>query len=93
VALSSLRPSGRSFPALMCASEVGVTSKITCTCAATRSVTAGVVMRHPVLRFTSSDLNRFFLSLRSELLDECSEMPGHRTRKGVVLVLQALPDC
>jgi hypothetical protein len=51
------------------------------------------IMRHPVLRFTSSDLNRVFLSLRFELLDECSEMPGHRTRKGVVLVLQALPDC
>jgi hypothetical protein len=26
-----------------------------------------------------------------ELLDECSEMPRQRSRKGVVLVLQALP--
>jgi hypothetical protein len=33
------------------------------------------------------------LFLRFELLDECSEMPRHRTREGVVLVLQALPDC
>ena len=41
-----------------------------------------------------SDLNRVaFLSLRFELLDECSEMPGQRSRKGVVLVLEALPDC
>jgi hypothetical protein len=28
-----------------------------------------------------------------ELLDEFSEMPGHGSRKGVVLVLQALPNC
>jgi hypothetical protein len=33
------------------------------------------------------------LLLRFELLDECSEMPGHRTRKGVVLVLEGSPNC
>ena len=32
------------------------------------------------------------LFLHFELLDECSEMPRHRSRKGVVLVLEALPD-
>jgi hypothetical protein len=41
-----------------------------------------------------SDLNRESSYLcRFELLDESSEMPRHRTRKGIVLVLQALPDC
>jgi hypothetical protein len=41
-----------------------------------------------------SDLNRESSYLwRFELLDECSEMPRHRTRKVVVLVLQALSDC
>jgi hypothetical protein len=33
------------------------------------------------------------LFLRFELLDECGEMPRHRTREGVVPVLEALPDC
>jgi hypothetical protein len=33
------------------------------------------------------------LFLHFELLDECSEMLRHRSRKGVVLVLEAPPDC
>ena len=28
-----------------------------------------------------------------ELLDECSEMLGHGSREGVVLILEALPNC
>src|SRR5215472_12373189 len=32
-----------------------------------------------------------FLSF--ELLDECGEMRGDRGRKGVVLILEALPNC
>ncbi len=31
--------------------------------------------------------------LRFELVDEYSEMLGHGSRKGVVLVLQVLPNC
>jgi hypothetical protein len=38
-------------------------------------------------------LKEAVLFLHFELVDECSEMPRHRTRKGVVLVLEALPDC
>ena len=37
-------------------------------------------------------MEAFEISARFELLDECSEMPGHGSRKGVVLVLQALPN-
>jgi len=33
------------------------------------------------------------LFLRFELLDECSEMRGDGSCEGVVLVLQALPNC
>src|SRR5262245_35553508 len=33
------------------------------------------------------------LFLHFELLDECSEMRRHRRHEGVVLVLEALPNC
>ena len=38
-------------------------------------------------------LKEAVLFLRFELVDEYSEMPGHGSRKGVVLLLQALPNC
>jgi hypothetical protein len=38
-------------------------------------------------------LKEAVLFLHFELVDEYSEMPGHGGRKGVVLVLQALPNC
>jgi hypothetical protein len=38
----------------------------------------------------SSDLSAF---LRFELLDECSQMRGDGSREGVVLILEALPNC
>jgi hypothetical protein len=38
-------------------------------------------------------LKEAVLFLHFELVDEYSEMPGHGSRKGVVLVLQALPNC
>ena len=38
-------------------------------------------------------LKEAVLFLHFELIDEYSEMPGHGGRKGVVLVLQALPNC
>jgi hypothetical protein len=51
--------------------------------------------RHPVLRFTSvrAKSRAVFLFLHFELANECSEMPRHRSRKCVVLVLEALPNC
>ena len=33
------------------------------------------------------------LFLCFELLDECSEVPGDGSRKGVVLILEGLPNC
>jgi hypothetical protein len=39
------------------------------------------------------EMEAFEISARFELLDEFSEMPGHGSCKGVVLVLQALPNC
>jgi hypothetical protein len=38
-------------------------------------------------------LKEAVLFLHFELVDEYSEMPGHGSRKGVVLVLQVLPNC
>ena len=37
-------------------------------------------------------LKEAVLFLHFELVDEYSEMPGHRSRKGVVLVLKAFPN-
>jgi hypothetical protein len=53
------------------------------------------MIRHPVLRFTSvrAKFRAVFLFLHFELANECSEMPRHRSRKCVVLVLEALPNC
>jgi len=39
------------------------------------------------------EMEAFEISTRFELLDECSEMRGDGSREGVVLVLEALPNC
>jgi hypothetical protein len=49
------------------------------------------MMCHPVLQFTCPN-QIVCLFLHFELLDEYSEMRGHRSPKGVVLFFQALPN-
>src|SRR5262249_30303120 len=44
-------------------------------------------------RFRSSNCEMSPLPLRFELLHECREMRGNRSRGGVVLVLQISPNC
>ena len=48
-------------------------------------------IRHNICR--TVDRCGSILFLRFELFDECSEMRGGRSCEGVVLVLEALPNC
>jgi hypothetical protein len=50
-------------------------------------IDAGLLFDPPERR-----LNEAVLFLHFELVDEYSEMPGHGSRKGVVLVLKAFPN-
>ena len=55
--------------------------------------TAGAFNLRKAMTAWPRRLKEAVLFLHFELIDEYSEMPGHGGRKGVVLVLQALPNC
>jgi hypothetical protein len=58
-----------------------------------RLVKGGHLRRRPESQNGTVIRSGSILFLRFELLDECSEMRGDGSCEGVVLVLQALPNC